>query len=105
MVEQPDHHTTRPILTPSIRILSRSSRVSMATGGECLGTVTWGIRRAEGRLGHHGTLRVQRRLMHDEVSGGLPTIGSTTHDTEERVMGGLGMQELLIILVIALLFF
>jgi sec-independent protein translocase protein TatA len=42
--------------------------------------------------------------MHDEMSAGLPAIGSTTHDTEERVMGGLGVQELLIILVIALLF-
>jgi sec-independent protein translocase protein TatA len=43
--------------------------------------------------------------MNDEASGGLPAIGLTTYDTEERVMGGLGMQELLIILVIALLFF
>ena len=43
-------------------------------------------------------------IMNDEVSAGLPAIGSTTHDTEERVMGGLGVQELLIILVIALLF-
>jgi sec-independent protein translocase protein TatA len=43
--------------------------------------------------------------MSDEASGGWPAIGLTTHDTEERVMGGLGMQELLIILVIALLFF
>jgi sec-independent protein translocase protein TatA len=42
--------------------------------------------------------------MHDEASAGLHAIGSTTHDTEERVMGGLGVQELLIILVIALLF-
>jgi hypothetical protein len=51
MVEQPDHNTTRPILTPSIPILSRSTRVNIETGGECLGTVTWGSRRAEGRLG------------------------------------------------------
>jgi sec-independent protein translocase protein TatA len=43
--------------------------------------------------------------MSDEASGGWPAIGLTTHDTEERVMGGLGMQELLIILVIAVLFF
>jgi sec-independent protein translocase protein TatA len=43
--------------------------------------------------------------MSDEASGGWPAIGLTTHDTEERVMGGLGVQELLIILVIALLFF
>jgi sec-independent protein translocase protein TatA len=42
--------------------------------------------------------------MHDEASVGLPALGSTTHETEERVMGGLGVQELLLILVIALLF-
>jgi sec-independent protein translocase protein TatA len=86
MVEQPNHNTTRPILTPSTRIRSCSS---------------W--RRAV--WDHRGTIRVQRRLMNDEASGGLPVIGSPTHDTEERIMGGLGMQELLIILVIALLFF
>jgi len=51
MVEPPDHNTTRPILTPSIRILSRSTHVSIETGGKCLGTVTWGLRRTEGRLG------------------------------------------------------
>jgi sec-independent protein translocase protein TatA len=43
--------------------------------------------------------------MDDEASVGLHAIGSTTHETEETVMGGLGVQELLIILVIALLFF
>jgi sec-independent protein translocase protein TatA len=86
MVEQPDHNTTRPILTPSIRIRSCSS----------WWRTVWD---------HRGTIRVQRRLMNDEGSAGLHAIGSTTYDTEESVMGGLGMQELLIILVIALLFF
>ena len=52
-----------------------------------------------------GTIRVQRRLIDDEASARLHAADSTTHDTEERGMGGLGVQELLIILVIALLFF
>jgi sec-independent protein translocase protein TatA len=43
--------------------------------------------------------------MHDEASAHLNAADSTTHETEESVMGGLGVQELLIILVIALLFF
>jgi len=43
--------------------------------------------------------------MNDEASAGSNAADSTTHGTEERVMGGLGVQELLIILVIALLFF
>jgi sec-independent protein translocase protein TatA len=43
--------------------------------------------------------------MHDEASARLNAADSTMHETEESVMGGLGVQELLIILVIALLFF
>ena len=42
--------------------------------------------------------------MHDETSARLNAADLTTHDTEERGMGGLGVQELLIILVIARLF-
>jgi sec-independent protein translocase protein TatA len=43
--------------------------------------------------------------MHDETSARLNAADSTTHETEESGMGGWGVQELLIILVIALLFF
>jgi sec-independent protein translocase protein TatA len=42
--------------------------------------------------------------MDDEASARLHAADSTTHETEESGMGGLGVQELLIILVIALLF-
>jgi sec-independent protein translocase protein TatA len=77
----------------------------MDTGGECICEVTWGIRLVGGVRHRRGTIRMQRRLMHDEASARLNAADSTAHETEERVMGGLGVQELLIILGIALLFF
>jgi hypothetical protein len=106
-----DEATTWGEMVEALRIMGIMTLSSPAQPASALRRVANASARSPGAAAgrkavwdHCGTIRVQRRLMHDEASARLNAADSTTHETEERVMGGLGVQELLIILVIALLF-